>query len=46
MSLEEIDGLFLPEDMQSYARRHSIGSAYQADGVLEKYPEEKVEDVW
>lgn len=46
LSLEEIDGLFLPEDMQSYARRHSIGSAYQADGVAgEKYPDEKVEDV-
>ena len=36
LSLEEIDGLFLPEDMQSYARRYSIGVVGDEDASSTK----------
>lgn len=45
LSLEEIDGLFLPESMQSYARRWSVEGGAGEDAMSSKeHPDNQVDE--
>lgn len=46
LSLEEIDGLFLPESMQTYARRYSVEAGMGGEDAMssKEHGEEKVDE--